>query len=156
MNNQNLKNGKTNNKKSNTGNNLIVILLSILLCLLIGVLLKYINIFMTSNIEKIKKIQINKLQKEYVEPFLKENLEMSNYEIEFKRQGKCKTYVCSEDIWCGRLCCQDKYVKSGCKAYTYRITNNGNTFLITVFNYKNKYQVIEGEEVTNYIDSETK
>ena len=97
-----------------------------------------------------RKNKISKMQKEYIEPYLKENYSNLNYSIEYNSSGKCiVSGNCYFDITMGcngtRTC--QNYVyhdKNYCKSYYYSIKSDTKEFILTVVHKNGQYYVVEG------------
>ncbi len=100
----------------------------------------------------INKIKISKLQKEYIEPYLKENYSNLNYSIKYDSSGKCIiSGNCYFDpvMGCDGGACQEyQYLdEDNCKSYYYSIKSDEKDFLLTVVNRNNHFYVVKGENI---------
>lgn len=100
----------------------------------------------------INKIKVSKMQKEYVEPYLKENYSNLNYSIKYDSSGKC---IVSGDCYfdpamgCdGGACREYTYLdKNDCKSYYYSIKSDTKEFILTVVDRNNQFSVVEGKNI---------
>ena len=100
----------------------------------------------------INEIKINKLKKEYVESYIKENYGNLNYSIKYESSGKC---IISGDCYvdyvggCESGGCQEyEYLdENDCKSYYFDVKNNTNQFIITVVDRNNVISVVEGRNI---------
>ncbi|MDD6879521.1 MAG: hypothetical protein PUD59_04775 [bacterium] len=100
----------------------------------------------------IKKIKVNKLQREYVEPYLKENYASLNYSVKYVSSGQCIiSGECSSNLFSGcegGYCEEYEYLdKKDCKSYYYSVKTDTESFKITVFNKDNKFTVVKGVNI---------
>ena len=134
-------------KKKKMQKNILIIIGVCILCFLVFSFSKKI----------IEKVKIDKLQKNYVEPYLERNYSNVNYSIKYDSSGKC---IISGDCYfdpsmgCdGHVCHQYEYLNENeCKSYYYHIKTDDdidadNEFIITVFNKDDLYSVVEGKNI---------
>ena len=100
----------------------------------------------------INKIKISKLQKAYIEPFLKENYSNLNYSIKYNSSGKCiisgNCYFDPVKGCDGGVCQEYRYLdEKDCKSYYYSIKSNTKEFILTVVNRNNQFFVVEGKNI---------
>lgn len=106
--------------------------------------------YLTSEI--LKAVEINKLQKKYINPYIKNNYNDKNYNIEFDYIGKC---IISGDcvfdplMGCdGGSCYEYEYLdKSECKAYYFKISGDSEEFILTLVNNNNEFYVVKGKNI---------
>lgn len=105
----------------------------------------------------IKLFKPKSLEKKYIKPYVEGKYHLSEYTTNLEYFGECLYDYCHDEeinCGCGTACCNDLYIKKGCKSYIYKIVSDDKEFFVTVFYYKNKYHVIDGKEVKDYIEIE--
>lgn len=100
----------------------------------------------------ISRIKISKMQKEYIEPYLKENYSNLNYSIKYDLSGKCIiSGNCYFDpvMGCDGGSCQEyEYLdENDCKSYYYFIKSDTTEFILTVVEKNNQFSVVEGRNI---------
>ena len=122
---------------------IIIIIGSFILCVITFFFLKII----------IHNIKVDKMQNEYIEPYLKENYSSLNYSIKYNSSGKC---IISGDCYFdpmmgydgGGMCQVYEYLDDrSCKSYYYFIESDSREFILTVVNKDNKFFVVEGRNI---------
>lgn len=95
------------------------------------------------------KIKINKFQKEYVEPYIKQNYSNTTYSIEYSSFGKCiisenhSTNICI----CGPGPYYEYLDDPKCKSYYFSVKNDEEEFEVTVVDNHKHYSVVEGRNI---------
>ena len=102
--------------------------------------------------EKIDKIKVKKLQKDYVEPYLKKHYRNVSYAIEYDSTGKCIiSGNCEFDaaMGCdGGACEPYEYLSDKeCRSYYYSVKMRKKTCIVTVVYKDKQYTVVEGKNI---------
>ncbi len=118
---------------------------------ILGICILCVIVFFIAK-DVINRIKISKMQKEYIEPYLKENYSNLNYSIKYNSSGKCIiSGNCYFDpvMGCDGGACQEyKYLDdNNCKSYYYSIKSDTKEFLLTVVNRNNHFFVVEGKNI---------
>ena len=98
------------------------------------------------------QLKIHKMQKDYVEPLLKQNYGDKEFEIKYSSSGRC---IISGDCYfdpvmgCdGGSCVEYKYLDDdNCKSYYYYVKDENDSFYVTVVNNNGKLSVVEGKNI---------
>lgn len=120
----------------------------IILILIGGLVLGFMGYNLAKSI--VQKVRINKLQKNYVEPYLKEKFPDKDYDIKYDSSGRCITSGdCAFDPvrGCDGGSCNEYTYLDNCISYYYSVTIDGKIYTITLSNKDNIYLINEGKNI---------
>lgn len=125
---------------------IIIIIVIGLICFLTFIVTKVV----------VNRINVNVMQKKYVEPYMKANYGAYKYSIKYNYSGKCIiSGSCYKNIGCDGSCDEYKYLDKGdCRSIYYSIKMNQKEFTVTVVNNKGHISVIEGKNIYGIKDED--
>lgn len=95
-----------------------------------------------------KFLKINKLKREYAEPYLEENYDNLDYSIKYDSSGNCVIGIDPDAIGIDGSYCGDPYLyDDNCRAYYYNVETDSKKFIVTVVDKNNKFTVVEGKNI---------